>query len=74
MIYFRKDDCKIVFNEGRKLKFRNVFAMLLSVNSDLTSLAIMMATTIQIPLKMLDVFLSIFLFSNVIFERAIYYF
>ena len=89
MIYFCKDDCKIVVDEGRKLKFRNYFATLLSVDSDLALSAIMLATssgfwnlvaliwsfwTIQIPLQILDLFLSIFLFRNTVFERAIYYF
>ena len=30
--------------------------------------------TVQIPLEMLDVFLSILLFSNAVFEQARYYF
>ena len=45
MIQFWKDDCKIIFDEGWKLKYRYRFVMLLSVDSDLALSAIMLATS-----------------------------
>ena len=88
MIYFWKDDCKIIFDEGQKLKFWNRFAMLLSVNLDLASLAVMLATWygfwnvlvfIWSFMENSNTFTNVrcifiyILFCNAVFERAIYY-